>query len=84
VFFDYSTKFIHFYNAGHVTLNDETYNIERNIATGNPYKKLIADLISAWAAQLKPITGSTQSYSPKLKSPLTPWQDWYSSFKMAT
>ncbi|CAM2939335.1 Uncharacterized conserved protein [Legionella steigerwaltii] len=32
-------------NAGHVTLNDETYNTERNIATGNPYKELIADLI---------------------------------------
>ncbi|WP_454781114.1 DsrE family protein [Legionella sp. WA2022007384] len=31
-------------NAGHVVLNDETYNTERNIATGNPYKELIADL----------------------------------------
>lgn len=28
-----------------MTLNDEIYNIERSIATGNPYKKLIADLI---------------------------------------
>ncbi|MER9330572.1 DsrE family protein [Mesorhizobium sp. M0488] len=32
-------------NAGHVTLNDAAYNASRNIATGNPYKKLIADLI---------------------------------------
>lgn len=28
-----------------MTLNDEIYNIERSIATGNPYKKLIVDLI---------------------------------------
>lgn len=32
-------------NAGHVTLNDEAYNVSRNIATGNPYKKLVADLM---------------------------------------
>lgn len=32
-------------NAGHVTLDDEAYNASRNIATGNPYKKLVADLI---------------------------------------
>ncbi len=32
-------------NAGHVTLNDNAYNAERNIATGNPYKGLVADLI---------------------------------------
>jgi intracellular sulfur oxidation DsrE/DsrF family protein len=32
-------------NAGHVTLNDEAYNAERNIATGNPYKALLAGLI---------------------------------------
>jgi predicted peroxiredoxin len=32
-------------NAGHVTLNDEAYNISRNIATGNPYKNLVADLM---------------------------------------
>jgi intracellular sulfur oxidation DsrE/DsrF family protein len=31
-------------NAGHVTLHDEAYNIERNITTGNPYRDLIADL----------------------------------------
>ncbi|MEK1887278.1 MAG: DsrE family protein [Phyllobacterium sp.] len=32
-------------NAGHVTLDDAAYNASRNIATGNPYKKLVADLI---------------------------------------
>jgi intracellular sulfur oxidation DsrE/DsrF family protein len=31
-------------NAGHVTLNDIAYNDERNVATGNPYKELVADL----------------------------------------
>jgi intracellular sulfur oxidation DsrE/DsrF family protein len=32
-------------NAGHVTLNDRAYNAERNIATGNPYKQLVTDLM---------------------------------------
>src|SRR5712692_4631902 len=32
-------------NAGHVTLNDAAYNAERMVATGNPYKGLVADLI---------------------------------------
>jgi intracellular sulfur oxidation DsrE/DsrF family protein len=32
-------------NAGHVTLNDKSYNADRNVATGNPYKDLIADLM---------------------------------------
>ena len=32
-------------NAGHVTLNDTAYNAARNIATGNPYKNLLADLM---------------------------------------
>ena len=31
-------------NAGHVTLNDQAYNAERNVATGNPYRTLIAEL----------------------------------------
>jgi intracellular sulfur oxidation DsrE/DsrF family protein len=33
-------------NAGHVTLHDKAYNAERNIETGNPYKELIAGLMS--------------------------------------
>ena len=32
-------------NAGHVMLHDSAYNADRNIATGNPYKNLVADLI---------------------------------------
>jgi intracellular sulfur oxidation DsrE/DsrF family protein len=32
-------------NAGHPTLHDQAYNPDRNIATGNPYKKLITDLM---------------------------------------
>lgn len=31
-------------NAGHVTLDNEAYNLDRGISTGNPYKKLITDL----------------------------------------
>jgi intracellular sulfur oxidation DsrE/DsrF family protein len=31
-------------NAGHVALHDTAYNADRNIATGNPYKDLLADL----------------------------------------
>ena len=33
-------------NAGHVTLHDSAYNADRNIATGNPYKMLLADLMT--------------------------------------
>ena len=32
-------------NAGHVTLHDRAYNADRNIATGNPYKELVAGLM---------------------------------------
>ena len=32
-------------NAGHVTLHDIAYNADRNIATGNPHKELVADLM---------------------------------------
>jgi intracellular sulfur oxidation DsrE/DsrF family protein len=36
-------------NAGHVTLHDISYNADRNIATGNPYKGLVADLMKRGA-----------------------------------
>ena len=36
-------------NAGHVTLHDDAYNADRNVATGNPYKKLVADLMKRGA-----------------------------------
>ena len=32
-------------NAGHAMLHDDAYNADRNIATGNPYKNLLADLM---------------------------------------
>ena len=32
-------------NAGHVTLKDSSYNTDRNVTTGNPYKALVADLM---------------------------------------
>ena len=32
-------------NAGHVTLHDEAYNTERTVATGNPYKQLLVELM---------------------------------------
>ena len=32
-------------NAGHVTLHDDAYNAERMVATGNPYKQLLAELM---------------------------------------
>jgi intracellular sulfur oxidation DsrE/DsrF family protein len=32
-------------NAGHVTLDDQAYNANRHIATGNPYKPVVADLM---------------------------------------
>ena len=32
-------------NAGHVTLHDSAYDADRNVATGNPYKDLLAELV---------------------------------------
>ena len=32
-------------NAGHATLHDKSYNADRNIATGNPYKELVQGLM---------------------------------------
>jgi intracellular sulfur oxidation DsrE/DsrF family protein len=32
-------------NAGHVTLHDDAYNADRTVATGNPYKQLLVDLM---------------------------------------
>ncbi|ORW07136.1 sulfur reduction protein DsrE [Mycobacterium lacus] len=32
-------------NAGHVTLDDQAYNANRHIATGNPYRPVVADLM---------------------------------------
>jgi intracellular sulfur oxidation DsrE/DsrF family protein len=32
--------------AGHVTLHDDAYNADRMVSTGNPYKKLLTDLMT--------------------------------------
>jgi intracellular sulfur oxidation DsrE/DsrF family protein len=32
-------------NAGHVTLHDASYNVDRNIGTGNPYRELVSNLM---------------------------------------
>lgn len=32
-------------NAGHVTLDDATYNANRHVAIGNPYKAVLVDLM---------------------------------------
>ncbi len=37
-------------NAGHVTLNDHSYNADRLISTGNPYKGLLNDLMGRGVA----------------------------------
>jgi len=34
-------------NAGHVTLHDDAYNLERKIAIGNPYKQLLTELMKS-------------------------------------
>ncbi|CDO86669.1 sulfur reduction protein DsrE [Mycobacterium triplex] len=36
-------------NAGHAALDDRTYNVNRHIATGNPYKPIIVDLVQRGA-----------------------------------
>ena len=33
-------------NAGHVTLHDQSYDSDRNIQTGNPYRTLVTDLMA--------------------------------------
>ena len=33
-------------SAGHVTLNDASYNVDRMVTTGNPYKELVANLMT--------------------------------------
>jgi intracellular sulfur oxidation DsrE/DsrF family protein len=34
-------------NAGHATLHDDAYNADRGIASGNPYKDLLANLMES-------------------------------------
>ena len=42
-------------NAGHVTLNDESYNSDRLVATGNPSRALLADLIKRGVQVERPL-----------------------------
>src|SRR5262252_2167819 len=37
-------------NAGHVTLNDDAYDADRMVATGNPYEELVTDLMKRGVA----------------------------------
>lgn len=48
-------------NAGHVTLNDASYNEARNISTGNPYKQMIADLIE-WGVRVELCGATAKAY----------------------
>ena len=74
-------------NAGHVTLNDKAYNAERMVATGNPYKELVAGLIER-GVQIE-LCGATatvhhwgmQTCFPESKSIPTPWRECRSSRK---
>ena len=58
-------------NAGHVTLHDQAYNPDRNIATGNPYNKLVTDLmqrgvqVELCGATARSIGGEMQTSFPE-------------------
>jgi len=77
-------------NAGHVTLNDRAYNAERNIATGNPYKELVTDLvkrgvhIELCGATAKIHNGGTPICFPTSRSTPMPWRERLSSFRKGT
>jgi hypothetical protein len=76
-------------NAGHVTLHDSAYDTERNIATGNPYKELVADLMKRGvqielARPRKFTTGETQICFLESRSIRMPWRERCSSFKRAS
>jgi hypothetical protein len=56
-------------NAGHVTLHDSAYNADRNVATGNPYKKLVADLMKRGAQiELCGATAKAHNWGNRLAS----------------
>ena len=68
-------------NAGHVTLNDEAYNAERMVATGNPYKGLLADLtnavckLSCVARRRKFTSGEQETCFLESRSTRMPWRE---------
>lgn len=68
-------------NAGHATLDDDMYNRDRNIATGNPHKALVTDMVDRGVCvsncaerPLKPTDGGTPTQSAVSKSTLTQWR----------
>src|SRR5262249_50322035 len=74
-------------NAGHPTLHDQAYNTDRNIATGNPYKKLITDLmdrgvrVELCGATAKVTAGEMRTSFPELRSTRMPWRDLHNLSK---
>jgi intracellular sulfur oxidation DsrE/DsrF family protein len=57
-------------DAGHVTLNDQAYNVARNVTTGNPYKGLIMDLMKR-GVQIE-LCGATAKAHGSVNSDLLP------------
>ena len=69
-----------------MTLHDTAYNADRNIATGNPYKDLVADLmkrsvrIELCGATAKAHNWGNADLLPASKSIRMPWREPRSSF----
>jgi hypothetical protein len=74
-------------NAGHVTLHDDSYNADRNIRTGNPYKELVGDLmkrgvkIELCGATAKAHNWGNDDLLPVSRSIRMPWRERHSSFR---
>jgi hypothetical protein len=74
-------------NAGHLTLNDDSYNAERMIATGNPYKALVADRrcaeckLSCMARRRQFTSGEIQICFQESRSTRMRWRECPSSLK---
>jgi hypothetical protein len=74
-------------NAGHVMLHDDSYNAERNIRTGNPYKELVGDLmkrgvkIELCGATAKAHNWGNDDLLLVSRSTRMPWRERHSSFR---
>jgi sulfur relay (sulfurtransferase) complex TusBCD TusD component (DsrE family) len=74
-------------NAGHVTLHDQAYNPDRNIATGNPYRQLVTDLmergvqVELCGATAKVHGWETQTSFPESRSTPMPWPEQHNLFR---
>ncbi len=77
-------------NAGHVTLNDDAYNVDRNIVTGNPYKTLVTDLMQEGVRiELCGATAAAHKWGhadllPGVRSTPMQWRAPRSSFRKAS